>query len=75
MAEVFFWGGGFAKVVVVAVVGCRCLGGGGCGGIGHGGFFGFRACAVWGCFIKGSLSVGGNVLGGMWQCCVAMFVG
>ncbi len=48
--------------------GCCCGGdvdawGGGCGGIGHGGFFGFRACAVWGCFIKGSLSVGGMCFG------------
>jgi len=40
-------------------------GGGGCGGIGHGGFLGFRACAVWGCFYQGFFERWGNVLWGM----------
>jgi len=42
------------------------------GGLWNGGFFGFRACAVWGCFYQGFFERWGNVLWGMWQRCVAM---
>ncbi len=68
--------GGFVKVHS----GCCCGGdvdawGGVVEGLDRGGFFGFRACAVWGCFYQGFFERWGNVLWGMWQRCVAMLVG